>query len=51
MTPEKVNNHTVQGLVGSEGDESSVAEVRRKMIRIFNELKEEMKEGKKKKTQ
>jgi hypothetical protein len=39
MTPQKVDNHTVEDFVGSEGDESLVSEVR-KMIRMFNELKE-----------
>jgi molybdenum-dependent DNA-binding transcriptional regulator ModE len=42
MTLQKANNHTIEDLVDSEGDESSVAEVRRMMIRMFNELKEDI---------
>jgi hypothetical protein len=41
MTPQKVNNHTIEDLVESEGDEFPVAEVRR----MFNEFKEELKEN------
>jgi hypothetical protein len=44
MTTQETNNHTVQDLVERELDESSVAEVGRMMIRMFNELKEELKE-------
>jgi hypothetical protein len=32
-------------LVESEGDDSPVSELRRMMIRIFNELKEELKKN------
>jgi hypothetical protein len=42
MTPQKVNNHTIEGLTESEQDESSDAEVRRMMIRMLNELKEDV---------
>jgi hypothetical protein len=46
MTPQKVNNHTIENLVDSKGDKSPIAEVRRMMIRIFNELKTELKKDK-----
>jgi succinate dehydrogenase/fumarate reductase flavoprotein subunit len=39
MTPQKINNHTIEDLVHSERDESPVAQVRRMMIRMVNELK------------
>jgi hypothetical protein len=42
MTPQKVNNRTIEDLVDSEGDEYPVGEVRRMMIGMFNELKEDM---------
>jgi hypothetical protein len=42
MTPQKANNHSIEDLKESEGDESSVAVVKR-MIRMFNELKEDIK--------
>jgi hypothetical protein len=41
MTPQKANNYTIEDLVESEGNESSVAEVRQ-MIRMLNELKEDI---------
>jgi hypothetical protein len=41
MTPQKGNNHKVELLMDNEGDESSVAEIRKMKIRIFNKLKEE----------
>jgi hypothetical protein len=44
MTPQKAHNHTIEDLVDSEGEESPVTEVRRMMIRMFNELKVELKE-------
>jgi hypothetical protein len=44
MTPQKAHNHTIEDLVDSDGDESSFAQVRRMMIRMFNELKVELKE-------
>jgi hypothetical protein len=43
VTPQKVHqNHTIEDLVESERDESSVAEVRRIMIRMLTELKEDI---------
>jgi hypothetical protein len=36
--------NTIGNLVESEGDESSVVNVRRMMIKMFNEFKEELKE-------
>jgi hypothetical protein len=42
MTPQNVTNHTIEDLMDSEGDESPL--VRRMMIRMFNELTEELKE-------
>jgi hypothetical protein len=42
MTPQKVNNHTMEDLLDSEGDKFSVTKVRRMMIRKFNELKEDL---------
>jgi hypothetical protein len=41
MIPQKVNNHTIEDLVGSEGEESSHAEVRKTRIKMFKELKED----------
>jgi hypothetical protein len=38
MSPQKVNDHTIEDLADSEWDESSVAEVRKIMIRMFNKL-------------
>jgi hypothetical protein len=35
---------TLEDLVESEGDESSVADIRKMMIRMFDKLKEELKE-------
>jgi uncharacterized protein YeaO (DUF488 family) len=43
MTPQKVNNHTVEDLLFSEMDESPLVEVRRK-ISMLNEHYEEFKE-------
>jgi hypothetical protein len=40
MTPQKDNDHKIGDLVDSEMDDSSVAEVRRMMIKVFNQLKE-----------
>jgi hypothetical protein len=39
MTHRKTNNNIIEDLVESEGDESPVADLRRRMIRMFNELK------------
>jgi hypothetical protein len=44
MTPQKVKNHTSEDVVHSEWYVSSVAEVRRMMIKMTNELTEELKE-------
>jgi hypothetical protein len=38
MTPPKVNNHTMEDLVDNEGDESTVAEVRRMTTKMFKFL-------------
>jgi hypothetical protein len=38
MTPQKANNHTVEDLVDSEREESPVSDVRRMIIRMFEEL-------------
>jgi hypothetical protein len=42
MIPEKVNSHTIEDLADSEGNESSVSEVQRMMIRMFKKLKEDI---------
>jgi SOS response regulatory protein OraA/RecX len=42
MTAQKINNHTIEDLVDSEGDESSVAEAKRMITRMFKELKEDV---------
>jgi hypothetical protein len=42
MMPQKVSNHTIEDLVDSEGDESSVAEVRRMITIMFKELKKDL---------
>jgi hypothetical protein len=44
MTPQKANDNTIEDLVDSEGEEPPVSEVRRMMMRMFNKLKEELKE-------
>jgi hypothetical protein len=41
MTPQKVNNHTIEDLMSSEGDENSVSRFKRMMIRMFKEFKED----------
>jgi hypothetical protein len=41
-TPQKANNKTIEDLVESEEGESSVTDVRRMMIRMFYELKEDI---------
>jgi hypothetical protein len=38
-TPQKTNNNKIQDLVESEEDESPISDLRRMMIRMFNELK------------
>jgi hypothetical protein len=45
MTPQKTDNNIIEDLVKSERDESPVTYFRRTMIRMFNELKEELKEN------
>jgi hypothetical protein len=45
MTPQKTNNNIIEDVVESEGDASPVAYLRRMMIRMFSELKEELKEN------
>jgi hypothetical protein len=42
ITSQMVKNHTRQDLVDSERDESSVAEARRMVTRMFKELKEDL---------
>jgi hypothetical protein len=42
MTTQKVNSHTIEDLVDSACDESSVSEVKRMMTRMFKELKEDI---------
>jgi hypothetical protein len=41
MIPQKSNKNIIEDLVGNKGDESPVADVRRMMIQMFNELKED----------
>jgi CRISPR/Cas system CMR-associated protein Cmr5 small subunit len=43
MTHQKVNNHPIENLVDSEGDENSDSEFKRMMIRMFNEFKDNTK--------
>jgi hypothetical protein len=43
-TPQKTNG-IIEDLVESQGDDSPVAKLRRMMIRMFNEHKEELKEN------
>jgi hypothetical protein len=38
-TPQKINNDIIEDLVESEGDEYPLTDIRKRMIRIFNELK------------
>jgi hypothetical protein len=40
MSPQSIYNYTIEDLVDSEGDKTSVSELRRMMIRVFKELKE-----------
>jgi peptidyl-tRNA hydrolase len=40
MTPQKANSYTIEDFVVSERTESSVADIRKMMIRMFKELKE-----------
>jgi hypothetical protein len=40
MTPQKTDNNIVKNLVECEGNKYPVADLRRMMARIFNELKE-----------
>jgi hypothetical protein len=42
MTPQKTENNVTEHLVEREADEFPVADLRRMMIRLFNELKEEL---------
>jgi hypothetical protein len=39
MSSQMVNNHTIEDLVDCEGDETSVFEVKRMMIRSLRNLK------------
>jgi uncharacterized protein YpuA (DUF1002 family) len=40
--PQKANNSTIEDLVESKEEVSSIADVRSRMIRMFNELKEDI---------
>jgi hypothetical protein len=40
MTPQKINSKSIEDVVESEGNESSVADINRMMSRMFDELKE-----------
>jgi molybdenum-dependent DNA-binding transcriptional regulator ModE len=42
MIPQKTNKNTIHDLVESEWDESPVADMKRMLIRMFNELKEDI---------
>jgi hypothetical protein len=42
MNLPKVNNHTTKDLMDSKGDEISVSELKRMIIRTINEMKEDM---------
>jgi hypothetical protein len=42
MTPQKVNDHTIEEFVDSEGDEISFSDIRGMMITMFKELKEDI---------
>jgi molybdenum-dependent DNA-binding transcriptional regulator ModE len=42
ITPQKTNNNIIEDLVKSEGDESTVADLGRTMIEMFNGLKKKM---------
>jgi hypothetical protein len=44
VTLQKTNNNIIEDLMESYGDESPVADLKRMMIRMFKELKEELKE-------
>jgi hypothetical protein len=39
ITPKKVNNHIIEDLVDSEGEEASFSEFKGMMIKMFKELK------------
>jgi hypothetical protein len=41
MTPQKVNNYIIENVVDSEGDDS-FAKARRKITRMFKEIKEDL---------
>jgi hypothetical protein len=43
MTPWKVNKHTIEDLVDSEGDETSASQIKRMIFRMLKELKEDIK--------
>jgi hypothetical protein len=47
MTPQKINNHKIEDFMDSEGDDSSADGVRMTR-RMFNYLKEKLKEYKQK---
>jgi hypothetical protein len=42
MNLPKVNNHTTKDLMDSKGDEISVSELKRMIIRTINEMKEDV---------
>jgi hypothetical protein len=42
MIPQKVNNHKTKDLMNSKGDESSISKLKRMMIKMIHEMKEDM---------
>jgi hypothetical protein len=39
MTPQKVNSHTTKDQTDSKGDKTSISGLKRRMIRMINEIK------------
>jgi hypothetical protein len=44
MTPQKTNKDMIENVMDGRGDELPVANIRRMLIKMVNELKEELKE-------
>jgi hypothetical protein len=42
MTPQKTNNNMIEDMVETEVEESPIADIRRMLINMFNELKEDI---------
>jgi hypothetical protein len=42
MNPQKVYNNTTKDLMDSKGDETSISKLRRMIIRMIKEIKENM---------